>query len=60
MPMSLDTLRVNTKLKLAWPSAGREIPSIFCSTHGPRLVVVVEPAVIPDHGQPNRTLGNGR
>ena len=58
-PMFLDTLWVNTKVKFAWPSAGLEIPSIFCSTHGPRSVLVVAGATawIACHGQPNFTLG---
>ena len=55
--MFLDTLCVNTKVKLAWPSAGREMPSIFCSTHGPRSVFVVVPAVMTCHGQANLTVG---
>src|SRR6266571_7984236 len=57
--MFLETLRVKKKLKFAWPRAGLEIPSIFCSTHGPRsvLVVAVAPARIVCQGQPNLTLG---
>src|ERR1041385_3195803 len=51
--MSLETFRVNTKLKFTRPSAGLEIPSIFCSTHGPTGVVVVEFDVTDCHGQPN-------
>src|SRR5215813_4998641 len=55
--MFLDTRWVNRKLKFALPSAGLEIPSIFCSTHGPRSVSVVAPAAIVCHGQANLTLG---
>src|SRR5580704_6967089 len=55
--MFLDTLRVNTKLKFACPRAGLEIPSIFCSTHGPRSVLVVVPALIVCHGQASLILG---
>src|ERR1700691_4930833 len=58
--MFLDTLWVNRKLKLTWPRAGLEIPSIFCSTHGPRStlgVVVWGRAEAVCQGQPNLTLG---
>src|SRR6516162_6646766 len=33
------------------------MPSIFCSTHGPRFVSVVVPALIVCHGHENFTLG---
>src|SRR5215468_1097085 len=33
------------------------MPSIFCSTHGPRLVLVVVPALIVCHGQANLMFG---
>src|SRR5215468_6539117 len=55
--MFLETLWVKTKLKLAWPRAGLEIPSIFCSTHGPRSALVVVPAVIVCQGQAKLMLG---
>src|SRR5271165_115554 len=55
--MLLETLWVKTKLKFSVPRAGREIPSIFCSTHGPTLVSVVVPAAIDCHGHPNLMLG---
>ena len=32
---------MNVKLKFSVPSAGREMPSIFCSTQGPTLTSVV-------------------
>src|SRR6185369_7511594 len=51
--MLLETLRVNTKLKFTRPRAGLEMPSIFCRTHGPTGVVVVEFDVTDCHGQPN-------
>src|ERR1022692_2558381 len=57
-PMFLDTLWVKKKVKFAWPRAGLEIPSIFCSTHGPRSVLaVVAPALIVCHGHANLMLG---
>src|ERR1700722_1465537 len=52
-PMFLVTLRVKTKSKLALPSAGLSIPSIFCRTSGPTSVLVV----VDDHGHPNETCG---
>src|SRR5450755_4598159 len=55
--MFLDTLRVKTKLKFSVPSAGLEMPSIFCRTHGPICAVVVLPAVIVCQGHANRTCG---
>src|SRR5215467_111849 len=33
------------------------MPSIFCRTHGPRLVLVVVPALIVCQGQANLILG---
>src|SRR5579875_1949514 len=54
--MLLDTLWVNTKLKVTVPSAGREMPSIFCSTHGPTLVLVVVAAPCC-HGQASLICG---
>src|ERR1044071_5463550 len=51
--MLLDTFRVNAKLKFTRPSAGFEIPSIFCSTHGPTGVVVVDVDATDCHGHPN-------
>ena len=45
------------KLKLAWPRAGLKIPSIFCSTQGPRSVLVVVPVLIVCHGQANLIAG---
>ena len=56
-PMLLLTLRVKTKLKFSVPRAGREIPSIFCSTHGPISVSVVVPAAIDVHGQASLMFG---
>src|SRR5258708_663967 len=60
--MLLLTLWVNVNVKFAWPSAGREMPSIFCSTHGPRsvLVVTVLTTGVPDHGHSNRICGRLR
>ena len=58
MPMFFETLWVNVKLKFSVPSAGREMPSIFCSTQGPTLTLVVVPAVTDCHGQPNATCGS--
>src|SRR6202050_4626520 len=58
--MFLDTLCVNRKSKLTRPSAGLEIPSIFCSPHGPRsvfVVVVWTTLVAACQGQPNLMLG---
>src|SRR5260370_29183666 len=55
--MLLETLRVKKKLKFGWPRAGLEIPSIFCSTHGPRSALVVVPALIVCHGQAKLILG---
>ena len=52
-PILLETLCVKKKLKFAWPRAGLEIPSIFCSTQGPRSVLVALLALIVCHGQPN-------
>ena len=52
-PMFLVTLRVKVKSKLAVPSAGLSIPSIFRSTSGPTSVLVV----VDDHGQPKLTCG---
>src|SRR5215831_8880463 len=51
--MFFETLRVNTKLKFTRPSAGLEMPSIFCRTHGPTGVVVVEFDADDCHGQAN-------
>ena len=56
-PMFLDTVCVKTKLKFSVPRAGREIPSIFCSTSGPTRVFVVVPALIDCQGQPNLRCG---
>src|ERR1700760_240982 len=56
--MFFDTLWVNTKLKLSVPSAGLEMPSIFCSTQGPTATLVLElldPAAC--HGQPTGMWG---
>ena len=55
--MFLDTLWVKTKLKFSVPSAGLEMPSIFCRTHGPICALVVLPAVIVCQGHANRTCG---
>src|SRR5579875_2896208 len=55
--MFLETLWVKTNVKFAVPRAGLETPSIFCSTHGPRSVSVVVPALIACHGQANLTCG---
>jgi hypothetical protein len=57
MPMLLDTLWVKVKLKFSVPRAGLEIPSIFCSTHGPTSVSVAVPALIDCHGQDSLTCG---
>src|SRR5262249_36455880 len=43
--------------KVTRPSAGLEIPSIFCSTQGPRSVLVVVPAVMVCQGQANLMCG---
>jgi hypothetical protein len=50
-------LWVKVKLKFSEPSAGREIPWIFCSTHGPSGVSVVVPAVTDVHGQASLMCG---
>ncbi len=55
--MLFDTLWVKLKLKFSVPSAGLEIPSIFCSTHGPRSMLVVVPALIDCNGHESRTWG---
>ena len=57
MPMLLDTLCVKVKLKFSVPRAGREMPWIFCSTHGPTSVSVVVPALTDCHGQASLTCG---
>src|SRR6202012_640225 len=56
--MFFDTLCVNTKLKLSVPSAGLEMPSIFCSTQGPTATLVVElPEPADRQGQPKLICG---
>src|SRR6516162_4488824 len=55
--MLFETLCVKTKLKCSVPRAGREMPSIFCSTSGPTMVLELLPEVIDCHGQPNLMLG---
>src|SRR6516225_8556300 len=55
--MFLETVCVNRKLKFSVPRAGREIPSIFCSTKGPTMVFVLVPDEMDCHGQPNLTSG---
>src|ERR1700689_4474328 len=57
MPMFFVTLWVKVKLKLAVPRAGLEMPSIFCSTHGPRSMLEVVPALIDCHGHESLTWG---
>jgi hypothetical protein len=56
-PMLLSTLCVKTKLKFSVPRAGLEMPSMFCSTHGPTETSVVEPALIDCHGHANVMCG---
>src|SRR5579864_377375 len=56
-PMLLFTLCVKVKVKFSVPSAGLEIPSMLCSTHGPTATSVVEPELIDCQGQPNLMLG---
>ena len=56
-PMLLVTLWVNVNVKFACPSAGREMPSIFCSTHGPRSTLGVEPALMVCQGQAKLMCG---
>ena len=57
MPMLFETLCVKVKLKFSVPRAGREIPSIFCSTQGPMSVSVVVPLLTDCHGQASLTCG---
>jgi hypothetical protein len=58
MPRLFETLWVKVKLKFSVPRAGLEMPSIFCSTHGPTSVSVVVPALIACHGQANVICGS--
>ena len=58
MPMFFETLWVKVKLKFSVPRAGREMPSIFCSTQGPTSVSVVVPALIVCHGQASLIWGS--
>src|SRR5450755_2313490 len=55
--MFFDTLWVKTKLKFSVPSAGLEMPSIFCSTQGPSWALELVAALIVCHGQASRTCG---
>ena len=55
--MLFDTLWVKTKLKFSVPSAGLEMPSIFCSTQGPSWALELVPALIVCHGQASRIRG---